>query len=360
MGQNPIVSLMQRGYTEQAHVKLRKEAKKIEFQMPEPQTLEKPDFIPTNDYVHSLAGTLQMGAVGFDTYGMGSGHRTARSLNEGRVRDIYNYDGDERINTAVMVCEEMDFTDSLAILANSLYEAFMNHIGRDFSDEDWESTIPLVEKIIESFFKTKRYDREYKHINLEAIKGLYIDLSKTTSFWDDCERLVEFISTERAYTRYTANECDYNDLVQDVHYTLDNDGSLCGLYFHTGCDVRCGFSKPVFGILTEGYIDTNASSLYFDLGDVFGKDYEWKNFPTFLEENDVDVPREYTGSCVSYWLRENGWITITLDETERIGEKDDKYGNYYADREIKLTQKAIDFIKRHNPRQKKLDEFVQG
>lgn len=351
MVRNPLVSLMQHFYTKVAHDELRKSSKKIEFVLPEPQTMENPDYIPTEDLVHSLAGTVQMGAVGFDTFAYGSGSKTARGLYDAKGQtEVYNYDGHARISAAVLVWEELDFNDSLATLANSLYEAYTNQLSRDFDEVEWLSAVPLIEKIIESFFKVKRYDFEYKHITLEGIRGMFNELNKTSSYYRDCEILIEFITKNRAYTGYTANS-DFNDLTQDIHHTRDDETNLCGIYFHTGCDIRCGFSSPVFGILSEGYLDVSAMSVWIEL-DEFGKDYQGKSLNEFLRENGEDAPSDGQGSYDTYELVENGWITIELNEN-------DKVGNYYTDREIVLTEKAKEFIKRHNPRQKKLDQYLK-
>jgi len=360
MEQHPIVSLMQNAYTKSEHEKLRKEAKKIEFKLPDSPTLEKPDYIVNEDLVHSLAGTVQMGAVGFDTFGMGSGHQTARSLWDVKGQEeIYNYDGDERLNTAAVVWNNLDFGNPRAVLANSLYQVFAEHIGRSFDEDEFDEILPLIRKILRSFWKVEKDHIEYSHINTKNVKKLFEKLTETSSFWADCELMVKFISnTKYAGTVYTYST-EFNDLTQDVHYTMDEGREFAGLYFHTGCDARCGFSSPVFGTLTDEWIETTSMGFYHQLEEEFGKDYEHMDLLSFLRSNsdslpdcDGRIPYEDEGSGTTYWLRENGWITIELNEQ-------DKVGNYYTDREVKLTEKAIIFIKVHNPRQKKLDEFVK-
>ncbi|MCK5139592.1 MAG: hypothetical protein KAQ85_07115 [Thermodesulfovibrionia bacterium] len=355
MVRHPLVAFMQHVYTRKKHVELRKKAKKIEVKLPDIPTVENPDFIVNEDYVHSLAGTVQMGAAGFDTFGMGSGHQTARSLWDARSHEIsYNYEGDERINTAAMVWSNLNFKTDKAILANSLFQVFVTHIDRSFYEPDFEAILPLIEKILESFFKNEK-DKDYEHINTDSVKSLFKNLAETKSYYRDCELMVEFITnSDYSYTRYTANNED-NDLIQDIHYTEDGNEYLTGLYFHTGCDVRCGFSSPIFGTQSDDRLQRTASGLYYRLEEKFGKDYEHQDLAGFLQNNGVKVPYSDQGSMLTYFLREKGWIEIVLNEEDRIGERN----RYYTDREVVLTQKAIEFINKHNPRQQELDQFFK-
>lgn len=356
MERHPLVAMMQHEYTRKEHEKLRKEAKKPDFELPETPTLENPDFIVNKGYVYSLSGKVQMGAVGFDTFGMGSGHQSARSLWDSDQEEVYNYEGYERINTQVMVWNNLDFKEPVAILANSLYQVFKTHIGRSFDDSDFEQVVPLVDKILQSFFK-KEKDKDYEHINTKAVQSLFENLAKTTSFWSDCELVVKFVTnSDYPYTRYTATNSDYNDLIQDIHYTEDSEERLTGLYFHTGMDVRCGFSSPVFGVQSDDRIEPVGFSLYYPLEEEFGKDYEHMDLTGFLRQHGEQCPYEDQGSGVTYWLRENGWIEIILKQEDKIG---DKNYSYYTNREVVLTKKTIEFINKHNPRQKKLDEFLE-
>ena len=358
MAQNPLITLMQHAYTKAEHEKLRKEAKKIEFKIPEKPTLENPDFIVNEDYIHSLAGTIQMGAVGFETFGMGSGYKNARSLWDAKDYEVvYNYEGDERLNTAAVVWNNMDFNNPKSILANSLYQVFLEYVGRSFDEKEFDKITPLIEKILESYYKSEDIDPEVSHINIDSVKELFGKLTETSSYWADCKLMVEFITeSDDIATIYTFGS-SYNDLTQDIHYSFDYNTDFCGLYFHTGCDARCGFSSPVFGFLVEGRIEESAMCLYHRL-DYLGDDYKNVELVELIRKNydptekEGRIPYEDEGSSLTYWLRENGWIEIILKEK-------DKVGKYYIDREIKLTQKALDFIAKYNPRQKKLDEFLE-
>ncbi len=368
---------MQSIFTKEQHNKLREEAEVIEFKIPERPTLENPIFRVNEDYVHSLAGTIQMGAIGFDTFGMGSGHNTARGLWEAKNQlTVYFDEGQEYINSAAAVWEALDFKDPRAVIANSLYQIFIEYVGHGrseyspFNEEGFNEVLPIIRKVLRYFFKNVDDKQEYYHISTKTIKELFQKLTGTSSYYADCELVVEFITNGSSRTMYTANVD--RDLTQDLHITVGEnieDNDLAGIYFHTGCDIRCGFSSPVFGVgyeyLTiEGFFDlmfptVRYTSFYYPLEPEFGKSYRDEQLPEFFTEkcdykaeDGKFLPDEDDGNTLIWVLKEEGLIEIEV--SNRLGSS-----NFYLDREIKLTEKAIKIIRDNNPNPTKLQKVIR-
>jgi len=318
--------------------------KEIDFKIPDSPIPKNPQFIPNEDYIHYLSGSIASGAIGFETFGLGSAGNNSRNLYERGKNHLFLYskEGYKYINTPVMIWEILDFTHPLAILANSLYQIYQNQL--DFR--------PHTSKTIKALFKSLegKIDME---INIDLIFKLFDELDKVTSYYKQCELILKFITGNNPSSNYTYNI--ENDLTQNYHLSMvdideSEENSLVGVYFHTGCDVRCGFSSPVFGVVIDsGYNYENNVNIYFPVceGDYIpvNEIVDSKNcqeITEFLREHGFspDVPLY----CDSDWEIIDFYKNHGLFEVKVSNPLTDKE-NYFGERELIPTEKLLNFLK---------------
>jgi hypothetical protein len=367
-----LVKFMQSAYTKVEHDKVKEAAEPVELKLPEPLSETNPIFEPNLDYIHSLAGSPNVGVVGFETFGMGYGHQAGRRIatsEEAKEQDvIYDDEGNPYVNAAVEVYNSLYMDTQESKIANTIFKIWSDH----YNGNGYGSYVDRLVRWIhgddydpELHGAIDEVTEDEEHFSFNQISKLIEEIEETSSYWAVCELIVKYV-TENDYTstNYTANNGD-NMITQDVHYTIGTDSCpLAGVYFHTGGDIRCGFSAPVFGELGDLYIDDRPRANDFEVEGPDGEKIGWLSelLWKFDKKGLLGEVKGVYRNRVPYddeAYEFNQFLTINdLYEVEPYNQ----IGNsrYHLDVEFTPTEKMLKIIRKYTNPSKDLNKIING